>query len=160
VVYGSQTTGAENYTQQATDIVRQMATRWGISDTLGPVALAPPKSPFLRGASEPATLGLGGTPYSETTASLIDTEVRRIIQENYKDAMRLIRANRKALDALAEALVEHETLDEDEILLLTGLQRQAGDQKNSGRQVTPVLAPGSPVSAGATLDDGDRSHGR
>ena len=52
VVFGSQTTGAENDMQQATEIVRQMVTRWGMSKAVGPVTLAPRESPFLGGGSE------------------------------------------------------------------------------------------------------------
>src|SRR5207237_6191986 len=66
VVYGGRTTGAENDIQQATDLARQMVTRWGMSEKLGPVTLAPREDPFLRGDSFP---GLSpAKPYSEATA--------------------------------------------------------------------------------------------
>jgi cell division protease FtsH len=121
VVYGTRTTGAENDMQQATDLVRQMVTRWGMSDSLGPVALAPRASPFTRGSDDTVAFGPGGKPYSESTANLIDAEVRRMIQENYDEAVRLLRLHRSQLDALATALLEHETLEEDEILAVTGM---------------------------------------
>jgi cell division protease FtsH len=121
VVYGSRTTGAENDMQQATDLVRQMVTRWGMSDALGPVTLAPRESPFLGGGGGESPFGIG-KPYSETTAALIDAEVRRILQENYDEAVHLLREHRRELDALAEVLLERETLDEDEILAVTGLR--------------------------------------
>jgi cell division protease FtsH len=119
VVYGSRTTGAENDMQQATDLVRQMVTRWGMSDKLGPVTLGPRESPFLGGSESPFGVN---KPYSETTATLIDAEVRRILQEHYDEAVRLLREHRRELDLLAAALLEHETLKEDEILAVTGLQ--------------------------------------
>ena len=122
VVYGSRTTGAENDMQQATDLVRQMVTRWGMSDTLGPVTLAPRESPFLGSGGGESGFG-SSKPYSETTATLIDAEVRRILQESYDEAVRLLRAHRRELDALAAALLEHETLNEGEILAVTGLRR-------------------------------------
>jgi cell division protease FtsH len=122
VVYGTRTTGAENDMQQATELVRQMVTRWGMSDALGPVTLAPRESPFLGGGGNASAFGVS-KPYSETTAALIDAEVRRILQEHYDEAVRLLREHRLALDALAEALLEHETLDEAEILVVTGLRR-------------------------------------
>jgi cell division protease FtsH len=56
------------------------------------------------------------------TAELIDTEVQRILQEGYQDALRLIREHRDSLDALARALLEHETLDEQEIIRVTGIR--------------------------------------
>src|SRR5207253_90163 len=74
VVYGSRTTGAENDMQQATDTARQMVTRWGMSEKLGPVTLAPRDDPFLRSAD--GFTGFGGSrPYSEATAEIIDAEV-------------------------------------------------------------------------------------
>jgi cell division protease FtsH len=121
VVFGSRTTGAENDMQQATEIVRQMVTRWGMSKAVGPVTLAPRESPFLGGGGSPA-FGVG-KPYSETTAALIDAEVRRILQEHYDEAVRLLGEHRGELDALAEALLEHETLEEEQILVVTGLRR-------------------------------------
>ncbi len=121
IVYGSRTTGAENDMQQATDLARQMVTRWGMSDKLGPVTLAPRDNPFLPGDQSPM---LGASrPYSEQTAQEIDAEVERIMQECYAEGVKLLREHRPKLDALAKALIERETLDEDEILKVTGLPR-------------------------------------
>jgi cell division protease FtsH len=107
--------------QQATELVRQMVTRWGMSAAVGPVTLAPRESPFLSGGGGSA---FGpGKPYSETTAELIDAEVRRILQDHYDEAVRLLSEHRRELDALAVALLEHETLEEEEILMVTGLRR-------------------------------------
>jgi cell division protease FtsH len=91
-----------------------------MSKAVGPVTLAPRESPFLGGGA--STLGQG-TPYSEATAALIDAEVRRILQEHYDQAVHLLGEHRHELDALAEALLEHETLEEEEILAVTGLRR-------------------------------------
>jgi cell division protease FtsH len=120
VVFGSMTTGAENDMQQATEIVRQMVTRWGMSKAVGPVTLAPRESPFLGGGA--SAFGQG-RPYSEATAALIDDEVRRILQEHYDEAVRLLGEHRRELDVLAEALLAHETLEEEAILAVTGLRR-------------------------------------
>ena len=121
VVYGGRTTGAENDMQQATDLARQMVTRWGMSEKLGPVTLAPRDDPFLRGGDSLAGFG-GSKPYSEATAEVIDAEVERILQECYANGMQLLLQHRDALDRLAEALLERETLDEQEILRVTRLQ--------------------------------------
>jgi cell division protease FtsH len=119
VVYGGRTTGAENDMQQATDMARQMVTRWGMSEKLGPVTLAPRDEGFL--ARDPFG-GLGGSrPYSEATAQIIDQEVERILQECYAEGVRLLREHRMQLDRLAQALLERETLDEHEIIKVTGL---------------------------------------
>ncbi len=121
VVYGGRTTGAENDIQQATDLARQMVTRWGMSEKLGPVTLAPRDDPFLQGNSIP---GFGSArPYSESTAKIVDDEVERILQECYAEGVRLLREHRDALDRLAKALLDRETLDEGEILRVTNLRR-------------------------------------
>lgn len=119
VVYGTRTTGAENDIEQATQLARNMVTRWGMSDRLGMVQLAPRESPYLGG---PAYAGFAGDRgISEETARTIDAEVQRIIGESHDEATRLLRAHRKELDALVAALMERETLDEQEILTVTGL---------------------------------------
>jgi cell division protease FtsH len=122
IVYGTRTTGAENDMQQATSIVRQMVTRWGMSDRLGPVALAQRDNGFLDPADAEAGRPGAWRPYSDDTARLIDAEVRRILDESYSEATRLLREQRQQLDALANALIERETLDEQEIRDVTRLR--------------------------------------
>jgi cell division protease FtsH len=81
------------------------------------VQLAPRENPYLSGPE-----GYGGTkPFSEETAETVDAEVRKIIGESHDEAKRLLTKHRKALDALAEALLARETLNEEEILEVTGL---------------------------------------
>jgi cell division protease FtsH len=117
VVYGTRTTGAENDIEQATHLARSMVTRWGMSDALGMVQLAPRQNPYLAG-----TPSFGGErTFSEETARIIDAEVLRIIGESHDEARRLLSEHRKGLDALVEALLARETLDEQEILAVTGL---------------------------------------
>src|SRR3546814_20072244 len=77
VVYGSRTTGAENDIEQATGLARQMVTRWGMSDKIGMVQLAPRQNNWVGQGG-----GLmGDKPYSEEPAQLIDAEVARVSQE-------------------------------------------------------------------------------
>jgi len=120
IVFGTRTTGAENDMQQATDLARQMITRWGMSARLGPVSLAPRDGG--PGSVDGFAFG-GGKPYSEATAEAIDAEVRRLLEEAEVEAGRLLRAHRSELDALASTLLEHETLDEAAIRKATGLLR-------------------------------------
>jgi cell division protease FtsH len=120
VVYGGRTTGSESDMQHATSLARQMVTRWGMSEKVGPVTLAPRENPFLS-SSESFGFGTGDKPYSEATAQLVDAEVRRILQECYEAGVHLLRQHRSRLDSLAKALLETETLDEEEILKVTGL---------------------------------------
>lgn len=114
IVYGSKTTGAENDIEQATNLARQMVTRWGMSEKLGMVQLTSSANPYLGGYAETRS-------FSEDTAKTIDAEVQQIISESHEEAIRLLKAHRKQLDALADALMERETLDEKEILTVTGL---------------------------------------
>lgn len=117
IVYGTRTTGAENDIEQATGLARRMVTRWGMSERLGLVQLAPRENPYLSGLN-----GYGDArPFSEETAQVIDAEVLKIIGESYDEARRLLSAYRKQLDLLAEALLARETLNEQEILDVTGL---------------------------------------
>ncbi|MBN1236851.1 MAG: AAA family ATPase, partial [Gammaproteobacteria bacterium] len=124
IVYGTRTTGAENDIAQATELARNMATRWGMSEEIGLVQLAPQRNPYLSGPG--GSWGYGGEkPFSEETARAIDAEVRRIIGESHATARQLLEKHRGALDALARALLERETLDEREILEVTGLEAAA-----------------------------------
>ena len=117
IVYGTKTTGAESDIEQATQLARNMVTRWGMSDKLGMVAMAPRENPYL-GA-------LGGATrsplVSEATAQMVDAEVQHIIDECHEQALSLLRANRKRLDGLVQALLQRETLNEQEILQATDL---------------------------------------
>ncbi|MDI3466917.1 MAG: Cell division-associated, ATP-dependent zinc metalloprotease FtsH [Nitrospira sp.] len=117
IVYGTKTTGAENDIEQATDLARRMVTRWGMSDRLGLVQLAPRDNPYLSGSPG----YMGAKPFSEETAKAIDAEVLKIIHESHEQAKELLAAHRKQLDALADALLSRETLNELEILDVTGL---------------------------------------
>jgi cell division protease FtsH len=117
IVYGTRTTGAESDIEQATQLARDMVTRWGMSDKLGLVQLAPRRNPYL-GTMSPFA---GEKPFSDETAKLIDDEVQRIINECHDEARELLNRNRQALDALVDALLKRETLDEREILEVTGL---------------------------------------
>ncbi|HZO19414.1 MAG TPA: ATP-dependent zinc metalloprotease FtsH [Gemmatimonadaceae bacterium] len=117
IVFGTRTTGAENDIEQVTNLARSMVTRWGMSDRLGMVQLAPQENPYLN-----TLAGFGTTrSFSEETARAIDAEVLRIIDESHQEARRLLTEHRRELDALAEALLARETLDEQAILEVTGL---------------------------------------
>ncbi len=118
VVYGTRTTGAENDIEQATNLARNMVTRWGMSDKLGMVQLAPRRNPYLGTAAFGSDKSL-----SEETARTVDAEVARIIAESHEQAKSLLRRHRKQLDALVQALLARETLDEQQILEVTGLPR-------------------------------------
>ncbi|MBZ0119780.1 MAG: ATP-dependent zinc metalloprotease FtsH [Sandaracinaceae bacterium] len=107
--FGELTSGAASDFQHVTNIARQMVTAWGMSG-LGPMAFGDKDdSPFLMGPS------FRSKDYSERTAQEIDGEVRRIVTEQYTRARALLEENRGKLDAIAEALLDRETLDRMEL---------------------------------------------
>ena len=116
IVYDEPTTGAESDIQQLTGIARGMVERWGMSEKVGFLAVAPREgqSPLLPGAE----------PVSEATKELIDSEVRRIVDDELDYVRQLLTDNRERLDALAEALLEHETLDELDAYAAAGIARE------------------------------------
>jgi Peptidase family M41 len=118
--------------QQATNIARQMVTRWGMSGAVGPMSLGGQENPYLAG-------DVAGKPHSEAFAQLVDAETQRILQGNYATAVRVLQDNRHALDALAKAPNEHETLNEDEILKVTGLTRAPAlaEEHKNGQAAPP-----------------------
>jgi cell division protease FtsH len=117
VVFGDLTTGAESDIQQLTQIARQMVGRWGMSRTIGTVAVLPAdgRGPLLPGVSE----------VSEETQQLIDEEVRRLVAAAHDEVIELLREHRDKLDGLAGALLEHETLDQADAYAAAGIAPSA-----------------------------------
>ena len=108
IVFGQLTTGAADDFKKATGRARSMVTEWGMSDKLGPMAYVVEEESGFLGSSRHKE-------YSEHIAQEIDGEVRRIINEEYKRARDMIESNRDKLDAIAEALLERETIGKPEI---------------------------------------------
>ncbi len=105
------TTGASNDIMRASQIARNMVTKWGLSEKLGPLLYAEDDDqPFLRGGG-----GSSGASVSGETAKMIDSEVRAIIDDCYNTAKQILTDNRDKLDAMAEALMKFETIDIDQI---------------------------------------------
>jgi len=116
IIYGEPSTGAESDIQQLTGIARQMVGRWGMSDKIGPLAVLPSDgvSPLLPGAAES----------SPRTQEIVDEEVRRIVENAHKEVVALLTEKRPQLDSLAQALLEHETLDEDDAYAAAGVAHE------------------------------------
>ena len=111
VVLGVVTTGAESDLQTATNIARQMFGRWGMSEKIGPVQVYP-----IEG--DPRSQGV-----SDTLLSAVDSEVRELMAECYEEAKRLLREHADQHKALVDALMEHETLDEEDAYRIAGIER-------------------------------------
>jgi cell division protease FtsH len=121
LIFGAVSTGAENDLRQATQVARQMVTRWGMSDKVGLIYVARGGEDFL---GDGAFMPEMGREVSEELASIVDEETRRIIDECYQAAQETLQRERHRLEALAEALLTHESLDEKEILQVTGLTKR------------------------------------
>ena len=111
LIFKSQSSGASNDFEQATQIARAMVTQYGMSDKIGPVELQSSGQVFTG-------QGYDQSPYSEKTAALVDEEVRRILREGHEQALHIIETHREQHKLIAEALLKYETLDEKQILSL------------------------------------------
>ena len=145
------TTGASNDIMRATQIARNMVTKWGLSEKLGPLMYAEEEGEVFLGRSA----GSQHTNVSGETAKLIDQEVRRIIDDSYGRARHLLEENRDKLDMMAEALMKYETIDAEQISdIMEGRPpREPRDwQGGSGSSVTPdapAEAPQAPIGGPA-----------
>ncbi|MBN2290013.1 MAG: ATP-dependent zinc metalloprotease FtsH, partial [Candidatus Glassbacteria bacterium] len=172
LVLGEMTTGAGNDLERATDLARKMVCNWGMSKALGPLTFGKKEEQIFLGREIAQHQD-----YSEATARLIDREVRKLIDWAYCEAMDLLRTNREKLENMAEALLEREVLDAEEIdLIIAGGKlpelkpdkpaRGKAEKRRAGR--TPRIArrqqgagkktagrPGKP-SQKATAADGEK----
>jgi len=105
--------GAQADIQQSTNIAKQMVLTWGMSSELGLISYAPDM-----GVRDQIYLMPGEKEYSEKTAEIIDTEVKKITSEAYEKAKELIEANKNNLEQIAKALLKYETLDADDVTLI------------------------------------------
>ena len=107
---GGVTTGASNDIERATDIARNMVTKWGLSDKLGPLTYSEDEGEVFLGRSVTQHKQV-----SDETASVIDEEIRKIIDSNYNRSKEILEANKDKLHAMADALMKYETINEVQI---------------------------------------------
>jgi cell division protease FtsH len=107
LVMGDITTGPSNDLKQATRLARAMVTKWGMSEKIGPIALEGSRNQLAYGQES-------SKDYSEAVSALVDSEVSKIINEGLETARKLVKERKDLLDAIADALIENETLEEDE----------------------------------------------
>jgi cell division protease FtsH len=119
VAFDDLSTGAESDIQNLTQVARGMVGRWGMSDAVGPIAVTD-------GRQDGAFLP-GAIPASDPTQELVDNEVRRIVDAAERDVVGLLTEERERLDALANALLEHETLDQPEAYQVAGVPLPDGE---------------------------------
>ena len=142
LVFGPEkvTTGAAQDIQHATDVARRMVTQYGMSDTIGPIAIGDREAEIFLGREVVQRREI-----SERTAELVDTEVKRILGDAYERAKAVLLERRDALDRLAAALLERETLDREEVEMVV-----------AGKPLPPVPppppAPAAPSAEGTTRE--------
>ncbi len=135
VVYGDTTTGAESDLEQVTRIAQQMVGRWGMSERIGPITVLPPP-----GNESPFGDGVGSA-----TKAMVDEEVRKIVDQCYDEAVRILRGHRSQLDGLATTLLHRETLDEDDAYAAAGIRRERAPGAVARGEVPGAeRAPGMP----------------
>ncbi|WP_443697493.1 ATP-dependent zinc metalloprotease FtsH [Pseudomonas sp.] len=146
------TTGASNDIMRASQIARNMVTKWGLSEKLGPLMYAEEDGEVFLGR------GGGGqsASFSGETAKLIDSEVRSIIDQCYGTAKQILTENRDKLDAMADALMKYETIDADQIddIMAGRTPREPRDwEGGSGTSGTPPVVqnerPENPIGGPA-----------
>lgn len=141
IIFGAKsvTTGAANDIQRATEIARNMVTKWGLSERLGPLQYSEDEGEVFLGHSVTQHKQV-----SDETAHIIDEEVRSIIDENYRRAGELLRAHRDELHVMADALIKYETIEAVQI-----------EDIMAGREPRPP--DGWDDDDGSTPDDGEQS---
>ena len=127
MVYGEITTGAESDIQNLTQIARGMVARWGMSEAIGPMAVADGRQDGMLLPRADA-----GSP---RTQELVDEEARRIIDTAEDEVVELLERERERLEALARALLEHETLDQPDAYRIAGVDPPAIDAEQEARAV-------------------------
>src|SRR6184192_1948300 len=132
LVFGADkvTTGAYSDIQQATEMARRMVTQFGMSDVVGPIAVGDREAEIFLGREVVQRREI-----SDRTAEIVDTELKRILSEAYERTRTIVTDHRAALDRLASALLERETLDRDEVELVV-----------AGRPLPPVVPPPAPAT--------------
>jgi cell division protease FtsH len=134
------TTGAANDIERATELARNMVTKWGLSDRLGPLTYSEDQGEVFLGRSVTQHKQV-----SDETAHAIDEEVRRVIESNYKTARDILETNIEKLHAMAEALIKYETLADDQLKdIMAGRAPRPPDGWDDS---TPSAGGGKPVAA-------------
>ena len=129
LVFGHKTTGAGNDIERATELARKYVCEWGMSDRLGPISFGKKEDHVFLGRD----IGQAQT-FSQSTAELIDQEVREVVERNYRRAKDLLSSHMDVLHSMAQALLDFETLDADQIEMLMNRATLPVSSKGSGNK--------------------------
>ena len=145
VFMNQMTTGASNDFERATALARDMVTRYGMSDALGPMVYAENEGEVFLGRSITKTTNM-----SEETMRKVDSEIRRIIDEQYAVARRIIEDNREKIELMAKALLEWETIDAEQIEdIVAGRSPRPPKDRGGNQPGTPPASPSPGVAPNA-----------
>jgi cell division protease FtsH len=137
IIFQDVTTGAQNDFQQATNIARRMVTRWGMSEVVGKIALSSSNESYLGDYDV-------GREYSEDTAKIVDSEVKKIIDEQYQTIKTLLEQNLDKLESVVSVLIERETLQADEFEALMRGESLSEDDAQASASKPPRSNPEAP----------------
>jgi cell division protease FtsH len=150
VFMSQMTTGASNDFERATDLARRMVTQWGMSDSMGPMVYGENEGEVFLGRSITTHKNV-----SEATMQKVDAEIRRIVDQQYGLARRLIEENRDKVEMMAKALLEWETIDSDQIEdIMSGRPPRPPKPSSSQPAPAPQEDAPTPAPAGSTTAQG------
>jgi cell division protease FtsH len=147
LVLNQKTTGAGNDIERATELARRMVCEWGMSDVLGPITFGKKEEAIFLGREIAQHRD-----YSEQTAQTIDREVRDIVERNYRRAREILSTKLHLLHDLAQALLEYETIDGEEVERI--VQGQKIQRPAPGTQTPSASAPATPTAANTRTEPG------
>jgi cell division protease FtsH len=156
LIFGEEmvTTGASNDIERATEIARNMVTRWGLSDKLGPLAYSEEEGEVFLGRSSTKT-----NPMSGDTVQSIDQEIRKLVDDNYQAAQTILKANIDILHAMADALLKYETIDLGQIDRLME-RREPGPPADWGGHDSSGKSAGKPAARPDDKADGKNAESK
>ena len=139
MIYNHQTTGAASDIKQATSLIRKLICDYGMTEELGPISYGEKDEQIFLGREISRHRD-----YSDKTAEAIDSLMRKMIEEQLKRARDILSAHREQLDLLAAALLEHELLDREEIMIVI-----SGDTLRTAKKSRTYIRQTSAVTVGA-----------
>jgi cell division protease FtsH len=157
IIFGDISGGASNDIQRATNMARKMVTQLGMSEALGPVMYGTGESEVFLGRDFSS-----GTNYSPETAALIDREIKRLLDEGYETAKRVLEENRDKLDFVAEFLLRHEVMDGEQFAAamdngatMEELEAMAEEKKRRSRDENEARAKANKEAEARSTDKDD-----
>jgi cell division protease FtsH len=133
LIFGELTTGDQNDIEKATKLARKMVCEFGMSEKLGPLTLGQKQGEVFLGKDFSSHQD-----YSDQIAFEIDQEVRRLVDEAYTQAQTILKENREKLDRIAKALIEHETLEKEALLVILSGKELAPAAKSEDKKPKEV----------------------